>query len=254
MFETIDVRTQDGILQVTLDRPKVRNALNAAMRREIAAALAPVNADPTIRAVVITGAGDHAFCAGQDLGEAMEFDPSRASEWVAALSAFYASLRNLDKPCVAAVNGVAAGAGIQIALLCDIRVGHAGTRMGQPEINVGLASVLGAHLLDRAVGHARVVEMALTGRLMDGEECLALGLLNHLVGENAVVTKAFEIAHELAAKPATAMKLTKRFFREATQADLDATFERAARLQLEAYASGEPQSVMGRFLDKRRGG
>ena len=250
MYEFIRVENQNGVLVITLNRPEARNALNAAMRREITSALEPVNNDRGIRAVVLTGVGDKAFCAGQDLVEARAFDPDRAVQWVADLGTFYGSLRGLDKPSIAAVNGVAAGAGIQIALFCDVRVGHRGARMGQPEINVGLASVIGAHLLGLSVGHARMVELALTGRLVGGEECLELGLLTHLVAENQVLAKALEVADDLAAKPPGAMKLTKQFFRERTEAGLKATLETAARLQVLAYGSGEPQAVMSRFLEK----
>jgi len=164
------------------------------------------------------------------------------------------AIRGLDKPCIAAVNGVAAGAGFQIALLADIRVGHAGARMGQPEINAGLASVIGAHLMGLSLGHARTVELALSGRLVEGAECLSLGLFNHLVAAGEVMPKSLAIAEQLAAKPPVAMRLTKQRFREITQAGFDAVFEAGARLQREAYASGEPQQVMARFVAERGGG
>ena len=150
----IDVHDEDGIRTITLNRPGARNASHAGMRSEILTTLAPINDDPAIRAVVITGAGDKAFCAGNDLAETRGLNERTSGIWVADLRRHHDAFRNLDKPCVAALNGVAAGAGLQIALLCDLRIGHADTRIGQPEINVGLASVIGVQLMELPWGIA----------------------------------------------------------------------------------------------------
>ena len=123
--------------------------------------------------------------------------------------------------------------------------------MGQPEINVGLASILGAHIMAPFLGHARTVELTLSGRLMDGEECHRLGLFNYLVAAGDVRRKALEVAQQLAEKPPTAMRLTKQRIREDGQAGFDAVFEAATRLQREAYASGEPGRVMAEYFAKR---
>lgn len=252
MADTILTERRDNILVITLDRPAVRNALSAGIRAEMGALLATVNADPETGAVVITGAGDKAFCGGQDLAEAQKFSAETAQAWVDGLRSFYQTIRDLDKPVVAAVNGVAAGAGIQIALLCDLRIGHAGSRMGQPEINAGLASVIGAHLLSLSLGHSRTVELALTGRLMDGAEAHRLGLLNELVAADEVLDRAVAVAGTLAAKPPGAMALTKQRFRDLTQPAFDATLNAAVGLQQAAYGSGEPQAVMAAFLARKR--
>ena len=147
MPETIQVAREGPVTTIVFDRPAARNALDRAMADETRAALAACNADGDCGAVVLTGAGDKAFCAGMDLALTRGFDEAGVREWLVWLRAFYESIRGLDKPCVAAVNGVAAAAGYQIALLADLRIGHAGARMGQPEIDMGLASVLGAHLM-----------------------------------------------------------------------------------------------------------
>lgn len=248
----IDVRDEDGIRTITLDRPRARNASHAGMRTEVEAALAPVNGDPGIRAVVVTGAGDRAFCAGNDLAETAGLDARSSTTWVADLRRHHDAFRDLDKPCVAAVNGVAAGAGLQIALLCDLRVGHPGARIGQPEVNVGLASVIGVQLMELALGHSRTRDLALSGRLVEAEEALRIGLLDRLVGTDALMGGALREARMLADKPPTAFRLSKLRLREMTQAAWDSAFEAAARLQPMAYASGEPQAAMSRFLDRKR--
>lgn len=251
MSQLIVIERRGPIEIITLNRPEVRNALNSSMRAELGDALLRFNGDAAARAAILTGAGDKAFCAGQDLAEARDLTSDSAREWVAGLRQLYTHFRNLDKPLVAALNGVAAGAGIQLALLSDIRVGHAGTRMGQPEINAGLASVIGVHLLEETLGHSRTVELALTGRLVAAEECLALGLLHHVAPDGALMDKAIEVAESLAAKPPNAMRLTKKRFREMTGAGFEETMAAAARLQAEAYATGEPQRIMAEFAEKR---
>ncbi len=251
MPQHIQLTRTDAVTTITFDRAAVRNALNYEMAEETAAALADCNADPACRAVVLTGAGEKAFCAGMDIKVVQTLDAASAPDWMARMRAFYEAIRGLDKPCVAAVNGTAAGAGYQIALLADYRVGHAGVRMGQTEIKLGLASILGAHIMYPHLGHSRSVELTLSGRLMDGEECHRVGLFHELVPEAEVRAAGEAAAARLAALPPVAMRLSKQNFREMTQAGFDAAFAAAERLQSEAYASGEPQRMMAAFLEAR---
>ncbi|MCP5368615.1 MAG: enoyl-CoA hydratase/isomerase family protein [Hyphomicrobiales bacterium] len=248
---TIEHRGEVTVL--TLNRPAARNALDAALRAEVMAALAAFNGDDARRALVLTGAGDRAFCAGQDLTEVRSLDAAGALAWQDDLGAYLAAFRDLDKPIVAAVNAAAAGAGYYTALLCDMRVGHPGIRMGQPEINVGVPSILGTRLMYLTLGHATTVDLTLTGRLVDGEEALRLGLVNELVPAARVLDRAVDLARELGAKPPLAMKLTKQALREMTQPLFDGALETGRRLQPVAYASGEPQRAMAAFLDRDKG-
>lgn len=251
-MDNIRTEMRDTVLLLTLNRPESMNAVNAPMRAEIRDALAPVNDDDGIHAVVITGAGEKAFCAGNDLAETAAFDPEQAEAWVADLRSFLSAIRALDKPCIAAVNGVAAGAGLQIALCCDLRVGHAKTRIGQPEINVGLASVIGVQLLELALGHARTQDFALTGRLADADECLALGLLTKIVAEDLVLDEAIATALDLCTRPTNALMLTKRRLRQMSHAAFEDAFAAAAGLQRAAYRSGEPQAAMAKFFARKK--
>ena len=127
----------------------------------------------------------------------------------------YGAVRAFDKPVVAALNGVAAGSGFQVALLCDIRVGHPGVQMGQTEIDLGLPSATGTWLMWDILGRSRTTELVLvSGRLMDGEECYRLGVIHRLTRQSEVQATALQIAHDLAAKPVVAMQLNKRRLRE----------------------------------------
>lgn len=233
-----------------LNRPDRLNAWNSEMRNEIIAALKEFDADPNIASIVMTGAG-RAFSAGQDLAEAHGFDSARAVEWIGEWENYYKTLRNLSEPLVMALNGTAAGSAFQVALLGDIRVAHPGVRMGQPEIKSGIASTTGPWIMNEMLGMSRTIELTLTGRLMDADECYRIGLVHHLVPEDQVFSKAMEVAEELAAKPPVAMRLDKQRFREMTEASFQSAVEAGKRIQAESYASGEPARMMEEFFRKR---
>ena len=208
MTQNILLSNHQSTTVVTLNRTEKLNAWNTAMRVELSKVLGELNADDGIRAIVITGAGDRAFSAGQDLEETMQFSSGEeAREWFLTWREFYDSLRQLDKPCLAALNGVAAGSAFQFAMLTDVRVGHAGSRMGQPEINSGIPSVLGPLLMVPRLGLSRTVELTLSGRMMNGDECHRIGLIHHLVAADKVMEKSLEVAALLASKPPIAMRL-----------------------------------------------
>jgi enoyl-CoA hydratase len=237
---------------IVLNRPEVLNAWNKPMRELLKEALAAAETDPGVRAIILTGAGDRAFCAGQDLNETKAFDPDRAAEWIREWEALYGLIRGLSKPLIAALNGVAAGSAFQVALLCDFRIGHSGVTMGQPEINSGIASTTGPWIMRELLGLARTIDLTLTGRMMEAAECQALGLINRIVPKERVLDEALALAQELAAKPPVAMRLDKQRFREMTEAGFRDCIEAGMRIQREAYATGEPARMMEEFLKVRR--
>jgi enoyl-CoA hydratase/carnithine racemase len=241
---------RDKIAIITLSRPKALNAWHRPMREELMAAIRRFEADPGVGAMVLTGAGD-AFSAGQDLAETMEFDPDRAVEWIQEWEALYDLIRSLSKPFIAALNGVAAGSAFQVALLADFRIGHRGVRMGQPEIDSGIASTTGPWIMREMLGLARTIDLTLTGRMMDAQECFALGIINRLVPPDEVLPASIALAEELAAKPPVAMRLNKARFREVTEAGFRDCLEAGMRVQRESFASGEPARMMGKFFADR---
>ncbi|HJS30451.1 MAG TPA: enoyl-CoA hydratase/isomerase family protein [Alphaproteobacteria bacterium] len=251
MPEFIKIERHGTVATVVLNRPEVLNAWHSPMRVEITEAMRQMNGDSKTLAIVLTGAGEKAFCAGQDLNETKTFDAGRAAEWIEEWRRMYGAIRALDKPLVAALNGVAAGSAFQVALLADVRIGHPGVRMGQPEINSGIASTLGPWLMREMLGLSRTVELTLSGRMMDAAECHAIGLIHRVVPAPEVMRAALSTAGELAAKPPVAMRLNKRRFREITEAGFNDALEAGIRIQKESYASGEPQRWMERFLAER---
>jgi enoyl-CoA hydratase len=251
MAESVLTERRGAVAIVTLNRPTLLNAWDRPMRQELMRALADAEADKAVGAIVLTGAGDDAFSAGQDLNETMEFDPDRAVEWIIEWEKLYDLIRSLSKPLIAALNGVAAGSAFQVALLCDMRIGHNGVRMGQPEINSGIASTTGPWIMREMIGLARTMDLTLTGRMMDAAECVAIGLINRLVPSADVLPEALRLGAELAAKPPVAMRLNKQRFREVTEAGFRDCLEAGMRIQRESFATGEPARMMEEFFASR---
>lgn len=252
MSTDVRVERHRDIALITLDRPHRYNAWTSAMRDGLTEHLRALDADDAVRAVVMTGAGDRAFCAGQDLAETQAFvDGGDVDDWLTRLQRCYDAFRGLGKPLVGAVNGVAAGSGFQAVMMMDVVVAHPAVRMGQTEINSGIPSIFGTWMMTERLGRARATELALNGRLMGAEECHQLGLVHHLVPREQVVERAFAAARELAAKPPVAMRMSKRALRDANQAAYEAAFRAAAVGQTEAFLTGEPQRVMAAFFAER---
>ena len=252
MHATLTTEQRNHVLLITLNRPESFNAINSELRAALIDALDHANGDDAVRAIVITGAGEKAFCSGQDLSETSHYGTDDVQAWLSANHAMYRAVRKLDKPAVAAFNGVAAGAGFQIGLCCDLRVGFPEMRIGQPEIKAGLASIVGSTLMTMHIGLGHNVELSLTGDLISGQRAWEIGLLNRLVSRERVVGTAIELAGELGQLGPTATRLTKQRFRELTDDAFESALPVAIEMQKHAYASGEPQSAMRAFLARRR--
>jgi enoyl-CoA hydratase len=163
----------------------------------------------------------------------------------------YGAIRDMDKGVAGALNGVAGGSAFQVALLCDVRVRHHGVRLGQPKIKSGIPSSLGPWLMWDMLGSSRTIELTLTGRLMDAEESHRLGVIHHLVEQGDLMTKALEVAKDLRSKPPVAMRLTKQRLRDMTATGFEEAEAAGARLQREAFGTGEPQTMMQKFFEER---
>ena len=252
MADEVKLTRTETVAIVILNRPEVLNAVNVAMRETLIRLLAELDDDDTARAIVITGAGERAFCSGQDLDETSKYGVGDIDTWLTRQHAMYAAVRNLNKPCITAFNGTAAGAGFQIGLCADLRVGYPEMKLGQPEIKAGLASIVGSYLMSLHLGLSRNLELSLTGDLISGASAHAMGILNHLVPKQDVVEKSCSLATAMTTLPRTAMRLTKQRFRDLTQAGFEAALVEAKAAQKQAYASGEPQAAMARFLAARK--
>ena len=252
MSDVVTIETIGDIAVLRLNRPEALNALTVELARGIAAALIELDAAADVRGVVLTGAGPRAFCAGVDLREARNIQVAEIEQWFGAVCNVYRQILLTEKPVIAALNGVAAGGGFQIALVSDYRVAHAGCRMGQPEINAGIPSIMGSYWMSLHLGWSKNQELSMSGRLMDGEEAHRLGLVNALVAPEEVIETACSVAASYADKPATAWRRTKARFREVALAGFDDAFRAGVLGQQAAYAAGEPQAVIDTFLSRRK--
>lgn len=243
-------KMEGSVLVVTLNKPAKLNAWDTPMRADLVTAIARAARNPEVAALVLTGAGDRAFCAGQDLAEGKTFDADRAELWIEEWRILYNVIRRFEKPFVVALNGIAAGSAFQVALLGEFRIGHARSRMGQPEINSGIASATGFWILREMLGLARATDLVQTGRIMEAEECHRLGLINELVAPEEVLPRALELARMLASKPKNAYAFNKQRICAATQAGFDETFELARLIHRKAFEIGETQAAMSKFFDK----
>jgi enoyl-CoA hydratase len=252
MSETVQVRRDGAIAIVTLNRPEVLNAVNEELRDAFSDTLDRLNADTRVAAVVVTGAGGQAFSAGQDVAVSLVLTHDTVGDWFRGMRHFFQAIRAMDKPTVAAVNGLAAGAGLQAALHCDMRIAHAGVQLSQPEVDTGLPCILGSMLIREVMGLRRTVEMALSCRPVPAAEARRLGLVSEIVAEEQVLARAIELAQALAAKPPVAVRLTKRRVREMTQAAFDDAMDAALRAERQAFASGEPHRAAEAFMARHR--
>lgn len=248
MNDAVTTEMRGEIALLILNRPDALNAINADLARGLAETLIRLDADPAVKGIVLTGAGDRSFCAGVDLQEARDVQVHQVEEWFGRVCNCYRQILMTEKPVIAALNGVATGGGFQLSLVSDLRVAHPGVRLGQPEINAGIPSVMGSYWMSLHLGWSMNQELSMTGRLMDAGEAERLGLLNRVVAPEEVVATACDLASQLAAKLPTAWARTKLRFREVALKGFDEAFRAAVLGQQEAFARGEPQGFIDAFF------
>lgn len=254
-YETILSESVDGVLTLTLNRPDVLNAVTDAMLAELQAAFRDAERDAAVRCIVLTGAG-RGFCAGQDLnargGAADKPGLSVGDHLRQGYNPLVRRIRSIEKPVIAAVNGVAAGAGANLALACDIRIASETASFVQAFVKIGLVPDSGGTLfLPMLVGMAKAAELAFTGDRIRAEECLRLGLVNQVVPADAFVETTRTLAIRLAALPTRAIGLTKRAFNRAMMPDLDTVLEYEADMQTLASRTQDNTEGVAAFLEKR---
>ena len=242
---SIDVARDGAVAVVTVDRQDALNALDVDTLTELRDRLGELAGDDTVRAVVLTGAGEKAFVAGADIKYMSGLDPDGAKGWGALGHEAGRLLETMPKPTIAAINGFALGGGCELALACDLRYAAGRAKLGQPEINLGIVPGWGGtQRLARICGLGVAKELIYTGRTVDAEEALRIGLVNAIA--DPVLDRALETAHALAAKSPVALALAKRLVNLAPGA-LDAEAEAFGEL----FASEDAKEGLSAFVDKR---
>ncbi len=215
---------------MSLNRPQVVNAYNIQMRDDFTQALSAVQLDPDVRALLITGEG-RGFCAGADLtefGSAPSQVIARQVRWERDV---WGQLVNLDKPVVAAVHGYCIGSGLEIALLCDLRIAATGTIFALPEVQLGMIPAAGGtQTLPRTVGRSKALDLLLTGRRIQAEEALKMGLITRVTTPETLRDEAWQLADSLAELPVAAVAAMKQALRQGMDLDLPRALQLESRI------------------------
>jgi enoyl-CoA hydratase/carnithine racemase len=208
MYRHLLYVTRDSIATITVNRPAVRNALSVATVSELGAAFEEAKADPAVRVVILTGAGDKAFAAGADISEIAELDEVSGAEFSRRGQAVFDSIEALGKPVIAAVNGYALGGGCELAMACTLRIAAESAMFGQPEVKLGLIPGYGGtQRLPRLIGKGRALQLLLTGETIPAYDALMLGLVDSVVPPESLLSKAEGLARQIVANAPIAVKL-----------------------------------------------
>lgn len=249
MYETILTEVSERVLRIQLNRPKALNALNTQMMEEVLACATAHDADPDIGCILLTG-NERAFAAGADIAEleVQDYASMYASDFFAGWDRFAA----LRTPKVAAVAGYALGGGCEVAMMCDVIIGARSARFGQPEIKIGcIPGIGGTQRLTRLVGRARAMDMILTGRMIEGEEALQMGLISRLVADDALSRFSQETAAIIASYPKDIAMMARSCVCEADQSTLQTGLRYERQMYHALYGSDAQREGMRAFLEKR---
>jgi enoyl-CoA hydratase/carnithine racemase len=243
-----------NVLIVRINRPAARNALNIAVMSGIGAALLAADADPDIRAVVLTGTGDRAFCAGMDLRAFAAGQTAPTDEQLSGLEAFgrfTSGSGGCDKPVICAAQATAVAGGLEVVLACDLAVVAEDAKLGLPEAKRGLFAAGGGMYLARRIPLAKALEMTMTGDPITPAEALALGLINAVAPPGEVVDRAVELAGRIAGNGPLGVQASKRLVRMAAFEPLADVRKVHAELQQSVFASEDAKEGAVAFVERR---
>jgi 3-hydroxypropionyl-coenzyme A dehydratase len=266
---------------IKINRPDALNAVNTDVIAELSRTIDIVSGDDTIKALIITGAGERSFCAGADITYMVNIDPIKAEKYASSAQAVLNKIEKIDKPVIAAINGFALGGGCELALVCDIRIASSNAKIGQPEVTIGIPPGWGgSQRLSRIVGPAKAKELIFTGKMITAEEAAQIGLVNKVVslgpedqlqieesiGDSSnekeranelskilnkkLLEECLSLAKEITKNSFTAVKISKMLINKGMDADID------TGLRLEIYgwalcfAHEDRQKMMSEFLNK----
>lgn len=255
-LETLRYEVRENVAIVTLNRPERMNTLGGSMKPDLARAILQyARDDPQVGAVLLTGAGDRAFCAGADIKERAG-NQMRGTDYFFAQRATHQLFRNIEtfeKPVIAAINGVALGGGLELALCCDIRIASDDARFGLPEVKLGVIPAAGGtQRLPRLIGAARTKELVFTSDLIDAETALRYGIVTQVLPQQELMPAALALAQRIAAQPPLAVRFAKQAIDRGLQTDLDSglEFERYAAAMI--VDSDDRKEGMRAFVEKRK--
>jgi len=251
-YENLLLDKREEIAFVTVNRPKVMNALNEVTVAELDACFGSLQTDSEVRVIILTGAGEKAFIAGADINELARYSPKQAMECALRGQAVFSRIENLGKPTIAAINGFALGGGCELALSCSMRIASTHARLGQPEVKLGITPGYGgSQRLPRLIGKGMALEMILTGDPISAEDALHWGLVNHVVPLDQLLATAEGIARKIIANGPIAVQYSI----EAVNRGLNVPLEEGLRLEGAlfgiSFATEDMREGTRAFLEKR---
>jgi len=251
-YENILVEARDGVAVVTLNRPKVLNALNRALLSELEAAVDEIAADASIRAVILTGAGEKAFAAGADIQELAQVSGVDGQQLALRGQQLFSKVENLGKPVIAAINGFALGGGCELALACTIRIASETAKLGQPEVKLGLIPGYGgSQRLPRLVGKGAGLKLILTGEMIVAADALRIGLVEEVVAPDQLMPRAEQIAKTIAAQAPLAVQKCLEAVHEGYDLPLEQALAHEAALFGLCCGTADKAEGTSAFLEKR---
>jgi enoyl-CoA hydratase len=252
-YKNILFEVEEGIAVITFNRPKALNAMNTETMKELMAAVVDCKNDESIKALILTGAGEKAFVAGADIAEMQNLRPKEALAFMELGHETLRLLETLPKPSIAAVNGFALGGGTEISMACDIRFASETARFGQPEILIGLIPGWGGtQRLSRLVGMGRAKELVMSGEQIDAKRAYEIGLVNRVFPADQLLAETKKFARKLTGMPGFAIKMAKH----AINFGYDLSLDNAIRLEMECcaqcFSTDDQKEGMKAFLEKRK--
>lgn len=219
---TVLEERRDGVAIVTLNRPQVMNAINFDMLLSLRERMESLQSDPEVRVVIVTGAGEKAFCAGADLKERAGFNEQQVREYIHTIRSLFSFIEALNKPVIAAINGVALGGGTELALACDIRVASSGSALGLTETRLAIIpGAGGTQRLPRLIGRGRAKELIFTGRKVDAGEALEIGLVNGVWPPESLMSECMRMARMICENGPVAVQQAKYAINHGMETDLN---------------------------------
>jgi enoyl-CoA hydratase len=252
-YSTLFLEKNDHVATVNINRPESMNAINSRLIADFSMALDAIEADGTIRAMIVTG-GDKVFAAGADIKEISCLEnPVDAHAFVKKIQTFFNRLASAEIPVIAAVSGLAFGGGCELALACDCRMASETARFALPEINLGLMpGAGGTQRLPRLIGTARAMEMLFSGKPISAKTAYEFGLVNKVVSVDRMMAEAWELAGFYARKPRVALRLIKDAMRCGMNMDLSSALEYEARCFEMLFSTEDQKEGVRAFMDKRK--
>jgi len=251
-FENLRLEKKNAIAYVTVNRPKVLNALNMATMEDLRHAFTDIKNDAAIRAVILTGSGEKAFIAGADIGELAKNDAVTAKEYTHRGQSVLDLIEKLGKPVIACINGFALGGGCEIALACTMRLASESAKLGQPEVKLGIIPGYGGtQRLPRLVGKGVAMQLVLSGEIISAQEALRIGLVNEVVAAAELIPRAEAIAQKIIANAPLAVQ----YAMEAVNHGMDMTLAEGLYVEATLFglicATEDKQEGTTAFLEKR---